>query len=161
VAPRLAFPCPAEQAAGVGIGEHRDQGIAILLRHAIEREEFGRRGVPRQDVPASAGQIGRLVEALDHPPHRRRHAFGRERAASGLARQRAQMPVLGLAQAKRAGQGVDRGDGRADRSPLFQAGVPVDADPRELGHLLAPQARCSPPLAVRQAQRRGAQPLAP
>jgi hypothetical protein len=51
------------------------------------------------------------------------------------------MGMLRLAEAQRPRQRIDGGDGRIDGASLFQPDIPVDADPREFGHLLAPQAR--------------------
>jgi hypothetical protein len=61
------------------------------------------------------------------------------------------MGVLHLAEAKGARQGVDRGDGRADRPALLEAYVPVDANAREFGHFLAAQAWRATPAAGREA----------
>ncbi len=70
-----------------------------------------------------------------------------------------QVIVLGLAQSQRAGERIDGGEGRVDAAALFQPDVPVDADTRELGHFLAPQARRAATAGGRKADRFGPQPL--
>lgn len=78
--------------------------------------------------------------------------------ASGTC-QGPQVRVLDLAEAQRPRQGVDRRERWADRPPLLQADIPVDADAGEFGYLLASQADRPPAAACRQPHGLGAEPL--
>src|SRR6202012_1633692 len=102
--------------------------VAIGFRQAAERKYLICGRVPRQNVPATAADIGGLVEACDQAAERCRHDLRHERPATGIARQFAKMGMFDLAQAKRTRQGIDRSDGRTDSSALLQPDVPVDAD---------------------------------
>ena len=125
-------------------------------------------GVPRQRklltdlfnvmlYVAAAGFIA--VEVFDQAPQCLGHGLAHERAAVGVAGEVAQMGMLDLGEAKRTSQGLDRRDGRAHRAPLFEPDVPIDADARELGHLLATQARRASSASRRQADGLGCQAL--
>jgi hypothetical protein len=63
------------------------------------------------------------------------------------------MGMFSFVQPQRSGQRVDRGDGRADCSSLFQPDVPVDPDTGAFGHFLTSQTRGSTPAADGQANR--------
>src|SRR6266699_6739564 len=71
------------------------------------------------------------------------------------------MGVFRLAEAQRARQRIDGGDGGADRASLFQPDVPVDADACEFGYLLASEARGAAPSPKWKTNRLGAQLFAP
>ena len=139
-----------EQPPGRAVGQHAQQDVAVGLGQPAEGEDLVGGGVPGQQVPAAAGDIGRQVEAFDDAPDRLGHGLGAKARRSACGVKRAEMGVLRLAEAQRPGQGIDRGDRRADRSSLFEPDVPVDADAREFGHFLPAQARrAAPPAAGR------------
>src|ERR1700760_3435412 len=71
-----------------------------------------------------------------------------------------QVPALDGVEPQRARDGVEHLDAGVDRPSLFQPGVPGDADPGELRHLLAAQSRGPAPGAGRQAGVLRADPLA-
>jgi hypothetical protein len=146
----------AEQAARVRIGQHADEGVAVLFRQAAERKNLLCSRIPRQNVPTPPGDIGRLIEVIHQAPDRVRDIFAGEGTAIGIRGQSPQMGMLRLAEAQRARQRVDGGDRRTDGASLFQPDIPIDADPREFGHLLAPQTRGSTPPPGWKADRLGA-----
>ena len=65
------------------------------------------------------------------------------------------MRVLDLAEAQGSCQCIDRRDRRADGAPLFEANVPVDADPGQFGDFLAPEAGSATSSPVGKADRFG------
>lgn len=110
----------------------------------VEGEEVSRRGIPGQEVPAAAGDVGGLVQTANQPIERCRNLFLHEAMALWTVGERAQVGVLGSVQAESSREGVDRRHGRADTAPLLQPHVPVDTYTRALRNLVAPQARRAP-----------------
>ena len=97
-----------------------------------------------KQVPAAPGDVGGLVQALDHAAKRVAGRFrARRRGRSAVLRQGAQMGMFCLAQAQRAGQRIDGGGGGADGASLLQPDVPVDADAGAVRRLPAGAARLS------------------
>ena len=66
------------------------------------------------------------------------------------------MRPLQLTQAQRRRDGVEHLDAHVDRAALLEPGVPSDADSRELGEFLPPQARSTASSAWGQADLSGA-----
>jgi len=148
----LGFPGPihAEQCSRLWTRQNAHKNVAICRVQAIEPEDLRRRRVPSQYVPAPAGHIGGLIEVLDETPDRRRYDFGGEAAAARRQRQSLEVRMLDVGEAQRSSECIDRRKRRSDGPALLQTDVPVDANARKLGYLLASEARCAAPPTVRE-----------
>ena len=145
-------------------GEDGEQGVPLGRRGGRDRgEDRGVHRVPGEQVEPLGDHAGRGRDA-------RRGSAG-PRTAAGSRRSRRPRPRRGR---RRAGTGgarsvassrsvrrdrVEHLDARVDRAALLQPGVPGDADPGELGELLAPQAGGAAAGARRQADVLRADPL--
>ena len=78
----------AEQPRRRRVGQHEEQRVAIRLGHAAQGEDLVGRLVPGQHVPAPAGDIGRMRQALDQVPDRLRHDLRGEGALVAMAGER-------------------------------------------------------------------------
>ncbi len=86
---RFTRPARPEPLAGRRVGEHEDQDVAVLLAHLAEvGDDVGRGRVPAQHVPAAAGDVGGLVQALDQALDGPGHALPGEGPVPRAAGQR-------------------------------------------------------------------------
>src|SRR5512146_1969871 len=86
-APGFVGPAGSEQVPRVRIGQHENEAVAIRFSQSAECENVLRSRIPRQNVPAAAGDIGGLIEALDETQQCLWYDLADECPAIGIARQ--------------------------------------------------------------------------
>ncbi len=130
---------PVRVQAALGLLEKEVPG-GVEARHRPAVEEPGQ-AVPRQDVEAVVhDQRGRVGDQVEHTQQLGTNpATRRLRAATALAGEPVQVLALGLVEAENASQRIEYLLGGLGRPALFQANVVVDADPGQVGDLLAAQ----------------------
>ena len=146
---------------GIGEGHPDDVPLAAGERLVVGEHQPGG-AVPGDDRPSVRRRVRGVRQCVEHRlepgvNHRRGiHRVGRRMAAG----QDEEMAMLGRIEPEHPAQAVQHRLRRPHRPALLEPGVPGQAHPRELCHLLAPQAGRPPPPPRRKPCIGGPEPLA-
>jgi len=140
---------PVQPRAAPGrVGEVQQQRVAVRVGHRVEPDQPVITAVEGQDVPARVlHRGGERVELADQGVQKRRDV--RDLGFTGRLGhpgQGEQVAAFRRVQQQGIRDGLQHLDRRADRSPLFQPGVPGHPDRGQFGDLLTAQAGRAPPV---------------